>query len=499
MWGVVPQQSSKCHVTAHRIRIYQGTLIKVSHAHPVRIQVKVNVILPQLKIFHPHMTGDFTLVNFEPTFLGTERFATMVVQNISAITTSVVVLGEVNGDLVDINQGNKEADQFSVFTVAPFEGRLEPFEGRIYTVYFKPLTKKAPTTGWQRDAEKRCITEDYLVFMRLIRVQCVGIAELEKSVDNYLISIDHGNVDIDLNGMMTTVSGEIEESNFRKTPFTEVSTLMMTKGTVDKVVRLCLHGLGVYPELELQPTAIDFGTVQVGAIETRVLRLTNPCCLPLTYRYRKVACLEVKPAWATLRANSALEVVVSTVHTSLVLELLSPECPSIKDSKYMVVGHRTLTVSYNAPSVTILPKIVFNLGISPLRGNEVGFLTGDVRFDMDVPKPRGAMIRADLTETSPWPRLETCDVMERGEPEDRATWTGVKVPLQCQGQLFLIDSGLSEMDSDVMNRGEIKIILTLSPSTLGSLRSVLSSPSSDSSESQCRRTQAGKRSVAKPP
>ncbi|CAG2056170.1 unnamed protein product, partial [Timema podura] len=224
---------------------------------------------------------------------------------------------------------------------------------------------------------------------------------------------------------------------------------------------------------------------QAGAIETRVLRLTNPCCLPLTYRYRKVACLEVKPTGATLRANSALEVVVSvkpvsigTVHTSLVLELLSPECPSIKDSKYMIVGRRTLTISYNAPSVTILPKIVFNLGISPLRGNEVGFLTGDVR---------------------PWPRLETCDVMERGEPEDRATWTGVKVPLQCQGQLFLIDSGLSEMDSDVMNRGEIKIILTLSPSTLGSLRLVLSSPSSDISEAQCRRTEAGKRSVAKPP
>nr|CAD7415962.1 unnamed protein product [Timema poppensis] len=255
----------------------------------------------------------------------------------------------------------------------------------------------------------------------------------------------------------------------RKNTFSEVSTLMMTKGTatVDKVVRLCLHGLGVRPELELQPTAIDFGTVQVvlsdvifiiywmdvdttlrsatrqlytpitlksvGVIETRVLRLTNPCCLPLTYRYRKVACLEVKPAWVTLKANSALEVVVSvkpvnigTVNTSLVLELLSPECPSTKDSKYVVVGHRTLTVSYNAPSVTILPKIVFNLGISPLRGNEVGFLTGDVRFDMDVPKPRGAMLRADLTETSPWPRLETCDVTERGEPEDRATWTGVK-------------------------------------------------------------------------
>nr|CAD7392022.1 unnamed protein product [Timema cristinae] len=40
---------------------------------------------------------------------------------------------------------------------------------------------------------------------------------------------------------------------------------------------------------------------------------------------------------------------------------------------------------------------------------------------------------------------------------------------------------------------------SLSPSTLGSLQLVLSSPSSDTSESQCRRTQAGKRSVTKPP
>nr|CAD7576742.1 unnamed protein product [Timema californicum] len=60
---------------------------------------------------------------------------------------------------------------------------------------------------------------------------------------------------------------------------------------------------------------------EVGVIETRVLRLTNPCCLPLTFRYRKVACLEVKPAWVTLRANSALEVVVSVKPVNIGLQV----------------------------------------------------------------------------------------------------------------------------------------------------------------------------------
>lgn len=65
--------------------------------------VQVNVIIPRLVVYHPNATGDFTLIDFPPTFTNTVRHDTIILRSFSAQNANFVVLGEIDNDLIPIS------------------------------------------------------------------------------------------------------------------------------------------------------------------------------------------------------------------------------------------------------------------------------------------------------------------------------------------------------------------------------------------------------------
>lgn len=57
------------------------------------------VLRPRLEVYHPNKTGDFTLIDFPPTFIGTQRLELLVLRNFSAEMTPFVALAEINGEV----------------------------------------------------------------------------------------------------------------------------------------------------------------------------------------------------------------------------------------------------------------------------------------------------------------------------------------------------------------------------------------------------------------
>lgn len=54
---------------------------------------------PRLEVYHPNATGDFTLIDFPPTFVGTQRVETFVLRNFSTDVTPFVALAEIENEL----------------------------------------------------------------------------------------------------------------------------------------------------------------------------------------------------------------------------------------------------------------------------------------------------------------------------------------------------------------------------------------------------------------
>lgn len=66
---------------------------------PIRVPIIAEVMRPRLEVYHPNATGDFTLINFPPTFIGTQRLDSIVLRNFSADLTPFVIFAEIGGEL----------------------------------------------------------------------------------------------------------------------------------------------------------------------------------------------------------------------------------------------------------------------------------------------------------------------------------------------------------------------------------------------------------------
>ncbi|XP_046416820.1 uncharacterized protein LOC124177912 [Neodiprion fabricii] len=141
----------------------------------IQVPVRVNIIIPRLVVYHPNTTGDFTLIDFSPTFTNTVRHDTLILRNHSAQVSNFVVLGEIENDLIPINNINlKKHPEFEVFKIHPLEGRMDPFEGRIFNITFSPTNKVLKNVDEFRKDESR----DFMIFVRIFRIHCTEVKDI---------------------------------------------------------------------------------------------------------------------------------------------------------------------------------------------------------------------------------------------------------------------------------------------------------------------------------
>lgn len=64
------------------------------------VLIKAIFMKPSLSAMHPLTTGDFTLIEFEPTLEQSIRSETLIVRNLSSRTSSFTVMAEIGADVM---------------------------------------------------------------------------------------------------------------------------------------------------------------------------------------------------------------------------------------------------------------------------------------------------------------------------------------------------------------------------------------------------------------
>lgn len=123
----------------------------------------------------------------------------------------------------------------------------------------------------------------------------------------------------------------------------------------------------------------------------------NSLHLPIWLKYNKVPYVFIDPITFKVKASNSLEIVIifkpaklGAINTKIVFDLLYKH---EFEENYQDVGKLDVPLKLYVQSVTKKPIPRFVMGITPMCTNEVGFLTEDVRFNSDLEKPSGAMIR----------------------------------------------------------------------------------------------------------
>lgn len=171
-----------------------------------------------------------------------------------------------------------------------------------------------------------------------------------------------------------------------------------------KYLTIYLHGEAETPQVTTLPTEFMLCDLEFDVEVKRVLLIQNKSSrLPITLKYNKVPFVFIHPSLIRVEAAVGLEVLIrfkvaklGPINTKLRFDLL------YKDkllSHYQCVGQIELPVKLMVKSVWKKPKPQFNMGITPMITNEVGFLTDDVRFNTKIEKPRSAMVRYKCRKT----------------------------------------------------------------------------------------------------
>ncbi|XP_014282271.1 cilia and flagella-associated protein 47 isoform X3 [Halyomorpha halys] len=381
---------------------------------PTRIEVEVHVLFPYFQAMHPNTTGDFTLINFKPTFFGTERYETFIVQNVSSFPSCFVVLAEMNNQLFTLSKAVKQVFVYSNFSIHPVEGTLGPFEGHIFTIKFHPHSDSSKTKGWKHS------NVDELEFLCFLRILRVDVIEWQ----------DDGGRD-----PFSTGAG--------RTSFTAASSMSDPNHDLD-MLRICLHGDGVKPLLTAVPDYLCFGGLEVGMECKKVIRLTNESCsLPLGYRYRKTVGLYVYPRSQFIDPKKSLEITVSFRATSLTydknhltFEVIAYQ--NLMDKKNLkTIAEVHIGFSVKIKTSVKIPQPKFNLGITPSIAHESGVHTELIKYkDIHSKAPKSLLVPKDGTDKRPW--LHGIDFVaypndrprsfrvKKHDPKVRAIFTGTR-------------------------------------------------------------------------
>ncbi|KAL1124222.1 hypothetical protein AAG570_001992 [Ranatra chinensis] len=140
---------------------------------PQRVRVNVTILVPHLQACHPNRTDDFTLIEFQPTFYGCERFETLIVRNVSSEQSISITMAEIDSShFIPIIEAQKEFARYRNFAVHPIEGRIGPFECRIFTIMFNPKEEALPKKGWSA-THANPLSVDCFIFARIHRVDVI--------------------------------------------------------------------------------------------------------------------------------------------------------------------------------------------------------------------------------------------------------------------------------------------------------------------------------------
>lgn len=143
--------------------------------------------------------------------------------------------------------------------------------------------------------------------------------------------------------------------------------------------------------------------------------------LPIFYEYVKTAYVDIVPPKGKLDVSQSVEVAMNVspkrpgiLDTEIKFNLLYYSDVVNGDRELVKVGNALANLQMNVrfPVAKIQPK--FNPGITPMVGNEVGFLTDNVKFSSNVEKPNMAMLRS--CELNPSKKLDDAKI---AFPNDR--------------------------------------------------------------------------------
>lgn len=103
-------------------------------------------------------------------------------------------------------------------------------------------------------------------------------------------------------------SDNLENDEFPRS----LSELLLEDDLLDQtdVIRLCIHGEAVRPNMLIQPSEIEFSKLKVGESEEKVIKITNKSVIPINFKFHKAVNITTEPCEARLKPHKAVEVVV---------------------------------------------------------------------------------------------------------------------------------------------------------------------------------------------
>ncbi|CAH1960120.1 unnamed protein product [Acanthoscelides obtectus] len=337
---------------------------------PQRLRISGTFTEPQLVIEHPLTDYDLTLIQFPRTYYGASNTRTIVVKNSSSRPCMFCMVAEEGMGTISMSVAKVKDPNMKNYVINPIEGRLRANYKCIILAKFAPRKM-------EKFDEKHCI-----VMIQLIRVTFrEGIIE---SKDGEVKTFTTSNED--------EVFSIAPQVSYQKTEIVFTHTKL----------RVCLYGEIEEASVTLLPDACRAEDLNVSVIHNFTFTIRNNSkYLPVTFKYNKVSCMETFPKECTLKPDGSVDVLlqlrptkIGKVHTNVEFDLTYLG----EDKTVYRVGQARLAVTYEVhqekaekETAGLLPK--FNMGITPMVTNEVGFLVDDIRFNSDVKQmPRQAIV-----------------------------------------------------------------------------------------------------------
>ncbi|XP_048506243.1 cilia and flagella-associated protein 47-like isoform X1 [Athalia rosae] len=292
---------SKILLRVEVIGVEEGTLVGefwIKSSRNIQVPVKVNIIIPRLVVYHPNTTGDFTLIDFPSTFAGTTRRDTLILRSLSAQVSNFVVLGEIDSDLIPIKNINVEKHPaFQVFSIHPHEGRMDPFEGRVFNIAFSPTIKVI------KDLEelRKQGSQDFMVFVRIFRVHCTEVEDIIRKEIGMDDRVEEPFKKVQLLEPGSAESLALSENEAPEPPGYET-------------VRLCLYGVTEEPRLNFVPDEYHFGDISLGETVGRELTISNPSpSISVVYKFVPTTGVRCQPTSGRINQKDSHQVLVTVI------------------------------------------------------------------------------------------------------------------------------------------------------------------------------------------
>nr|XP_023018449.1 cilia- and flagella-associated protein 47-like [Leptinotarsa decemlineata] len=376
MKGVI-KPSETIEIRVEILGTQEGTFLKefwIKTEPPQRVWITGTFIRAALVIEHPLPIFDLTLIDFPKTYYGAQSKRTLVIENNSSTASMFCTLAEQLREYVFLEEARKTDDNLKCFCITPREGRLSAKHKYILGVSFIPQKLK-------KFSQNYC-----MAFIRILKV-------------NYRDGLID---DKDIEVKTFASSAELDQysiASLHEVGSFDTEELEMSNG----FLRVCLYGEIEEAAVELTPNAIDIAHLLEGETCIRTFNIRNKSMsLPISFKYDKIACIELEPEEPTLNPNGNIDVSIvirptriGVVEQKIMLQLLY-RCDNVSYE----VGKSFIFLRYSTSSNPTLSRSMikpkFNLGITPANANEVGFLVDDTRYNSTIKKPIKAIVDEDF-------------------------------------------------------------------------------------------------------